>query len=327
MAELQDRIVSWYEAHGRKELPWRNTNDMYHIWLSEIMLQQTQVKTVLERFYFPFLEQFPTIEALAHAPQDAVLKAWQGLGYYNRAINFHKAAQEIAAKRVNINPKSPDLPLELQKLSGIGKNTAHAIASFAYNAPFPVVEANVKRVLSRFYALKTPKDDDLWKKAASILNKEDPFTHNQAMMDIGSYICTKSNPKCGECPLSIECKGKSTPEIYPEKQVKKKVPVRTRTIIIEAYNNDYSLTPRTTRFLNGLYGFREVETYHKEAEDIYIGDISQSYSHFTLEASVYHRALEAKANDLRWFNVKELKKLPVSKADEKAIALLEKYLA
>src|SRR5262249_17261464 len=181
--------------------PWRNTRDAYHIYISEIMLQQTQVKTVLERFYMPFLKQFPTIEKLTNAPQKDVLKAWQGLGYYNRAINLHEATKQCE----HALPKTPEA---LAALPAIGKNTANAIPAFAYHPPGAVMEANVKRVLSRIFAMKTPDEKTLWEKAATLLDRNEPFDYNQAMMDLGSMVCTKRAPKCRECPASGICVGK-----------------------------------------------------------------------------------------------------------------------
>ncbi|MCF6207297.1 MAG: A/G-specific adenine glycosylase, partial [Sulfurovum sp.] len=161
------QIREWYAKNGRHDLPWRTTDDPYRIYLSEVMLQQTQVKTVLERFYFPFLEKFPTLKALGSAPLDEVLKAWEGLGYYNRAKNLHKTAQLLIQKGQvqGIAPTMPENIDSLVKLPGIGKNTAHAIAAFAFNKPVPVMEANVRRILCRIHRIKTPNDKKIWELA------------------------------------------------------------------------------------------------------------------------------------------------------------------
>ena len=209
------RLHRWYAAHGRKRLPWRGTTDSYAIYVSEIMLQQTQVATVMERYYFPFLKRFPTLAALAKAPQNDVLAAWQGLGYYNRALNLHKAAKGCKG----ILPQTVD---ELMALPGIGKNTAHAIAAFAYHQPVAVMEANVKRVLSRIFALKTPSELELWEKADLLLDASAPFDYNQAMMDIGAMICKKRSPLCNQCPAENICEGKPRPNPIRPPEAKKR---------------------------------------------------------------------------------------------------------
>ena len=169
------RLHTWYAAHGRHDLPWRNTRDPYHIWVSEVMLQQTQVKTVLERYYAPFLQRFPTIESLARAPREEVMKAWEGLGYYSRAGNLQKAAQEVMNGEwwVVNSENTPPLTThysQLTRLPGIGKNTAHALLAFAYHQPVAVMEANVKRVLCRVFALTAPSDAQLWELAQALVD-------------------------------------------------------------------------------------------------------------------------------------------------------------
>ena len=307
-------LHEWYEAHGRKDLPWRNTQDAYAIYLSEIMLQQTQVKTVLERYYFQFLERFPTLSHLARAKREDVLKAWQGLGYYNRAINLHETAKRCSGTL----PSSPET---LAALPGIGRNTAHAVAAFAYNKPVAVMEANVKRVLSRIFALELPQEKDLWQKAGALLDKNSPFNYNQAMMDIGSLVCTKRSPKCGECPAAVICTGKTSPESYPAAKQKKTVPVRRKNIfVLRNAERKYFASPRTSRFLNGLYHFVEKED-GRTPRAKYLGDIRQQYSHFTLEAKAY--LLESDAVGKHWHTLSQLKKLPFSMAERKILRLIE----
>lgn len=241
ITDFHARLHRWYKKHGRLSLPWRNTRDPYHIYLSEIMLQQTQVATVLERYYHPFLKRFPTLKSLAAAPLKDVLKAWEGLGYYTRAGNLHKAAL-LSCKNF---PKDVE---GLIALPGIGKNTAHAIAAFAYHQPVPVMEANVKRVLCRVFALKTPDDKILWEKADELLDRKNPFDYNQAMMDIGSYVCTKRAPKCSECPLNKLCLGQTNPLLYPEPKQKKKVPLRKKKLSWQnKIRKENSTSPRALR--------------------------------------------------------------------------------
>ncbi len=328
--EFHHQLHIWYQSHGRKTLPWRNTKDVYHIYLSEVMLQQTQVKTVLERFYFPFLGRFPTLESLAKASQDEVLSAWQGLGYYSRALNLHKAAQ-ITGKSL---PKTVDA---LLVLPGIGQNTAHAIASFAYHQPVAVMEANVKRVLCRIFALKNPLSDELWYYAAELLDTENSYDYNQAMMDIGSMVCTKRAPHCEICPASIICQGKESPESFPQKAQKKSIPIRNKHIIVRHDGEGYfHATPRKIKFLNGMYHFEERDVVaknimtkqsslkmdrHATLAMTKIGRITQNYSHFTLNAEIYTaKTTRKKTNE--WYSFAELEKLPMSMAEKKILQLL-----
>jgi A/G-specific adenine glycosylase len=302
-------IQNWYKNNGRHALPWRTTNDAYHIYLSEVMLQQTQVKTVLERYYFPFLKKFPTLKALGDAPLDDVLKMWEGLGYYNRAKNLHKTAGLISALPSTID--------ELIALPGIGKNTAHAVATFAYKKPVPIMEANVKRILCRLHTLKTPTDKELWGIAYDLVDKENPFDYNQAMMDIGATLCTPKNPSCEVCPLCDICQGKDEPTLYPAKK-KRVVPTREQNIIVSVYNDKLSLSQRSGKFLHGLWGFPTTEIPLCASE--YIGEVTHAYTHFKLICKVYvYDELDKEQN--HYFNTQEIRKLAISKVDDKILKL------
>lgn len=315
--QFHRKLHHWYTVHGRHDLPWRNTDDPYHIYLSEVMLQQTQVKTVLERFYTPFLKRFPTLTVLANASQDEVLSAWQGLGYYSRAINLHKTAQQ-AGKSLPITVEG------LLALPGIGQNTAHAIAAFAYHTPVPVMEANVKRVLCRIFALKNPTTAELWEKAHMLLDKQKPFDYNQAMMDIGAMVCTRSKPACTICPANSICIGNSSPESYPARGKKKTTPVRSKHIVVPHDGAGYfHATPRTTKFLHGLYHFDERANAPTRTKPI--GHITQSYSHFTLEADIYLQKIPRKKTN-EWYSFRELMTLPMSMAEKKILQLISESL-
>ena len=302
-------IRNWYKKHGRHHLPWRTTDNPYHIYLSEVMLQQTQVKTVLDRYYFPFLQKFPTLKALGEAPLDDVLKMWEGLGYYTRAKNLHKTATQL-----EVLPKEID---KLITLPGIGKNTAHAIAAFAFNQPVPIMEANVKRILCRLYKIKTPNEKQLWEIAYQLVDKENPFDYNQAMMDIGATLCLPKNPLCSLCPLNDICKGQDEPSLYPVKK-KKVVPVKEQNILISVYDDKISLTQRKGRFLHGLWGFPSVESATCAAE--YIGEVTHTYTHFKLICKVYVY-YENSPEQIDYFTEKEIHKLAISKVDEKIVKL------
>ena len=324
LCEFHHKLHLWYGAHGRHSLPWRNTRDAYAIYVSEVMLQQTQVKTVLSRFYAPFLQAFPTLQALANAPQESVLKQWEGLGYYSRAANMHKAAQ-IAAPQLPGNVES------LLMLPGIGQNTAHAIAAFAYNQPVPVMEANVKRVICRIFALTHPTDKQLWSYAFALLDSKQPFEYNQAMMDVGAMLCTKRNPDCLACPANTICSGKNDSGAYPATKTKKVIPIRTAKIIVwQDSEGKIMIQPRITDFLKGLYGFSE---YPLDAENFYcdnvsytmkdavfLGNVNQTYSHFKMNAEVW-RIFVKPNNEGQWFDKNALQEITLSGIDHKIAAL------
>jgi A/G-specific adenine glycosylase len=313
---IHKNILTWYEAHGRVTLPWRNTNSPYEIYLSEIMLQQTQVKTVLDRFYFQFLEKFPTLEDVGKAPIDDVLKAWEGLGYYTRARNLHKTAQETQAKL-------PNNAHELEKLPGIGKSTAHAVACFAFDEALPILDANVKRILYRFFAVKSCNDKKLWELAYALYDQENSYIYNQTMMDIGSAICTPKNPLCSECPFESLCVGKENPTLYPEKKKKKKKPTRKRTLLIYHKDEKYALMQNSERLLSGLWGFQQEEIFEVNEESTILGEFKHHYTHFTLEASVV--LLNGSETQRSYFSIEEIHDLALSGADRKALALLEAF--
>ena len=307
-------LLDWYEQNGRHNLPWRLTNDPYKVYVSEIMLQQTQVKTVLERFYFPFLEAFPTMEDLARASLDDVLKKWEGLGYYTRAKNLHTAAQKCQG----VLPLSAS---ELLELPGIGRSTAHAISAFAYQEPLPILDANVKRILHRYFAIEARDEKQLWKAAYELFDAKHPFEYNQAMMDIGSMVCLAKKPLCDVCPFEKGCEGKSSPKKFPEAKIKKIKPMRKPTIVVYTRNGKIALSQRKERFLHGLWGFVQYEKF-EENEGILLGHITQHYSHFTLDADVYKCESEYVNEECEWFTPEEINDLSLSGADHKVLKLI-----
>lgn len=312
--KAHDRLYQWYLINGRHDLPWRNIDDAYKIWVSEIMLQQTQVKTVLERFYFPFIERFPTLHHLACASEDQVLKMWEGLGYYTRARNLHQTAK---LSQTHL----PTTVNELVQLPGIGQSTAHAIAAFAYKTPVPIMDANVKRILYRLFALKKATDKELWKKAYDFFDASRPYDFNQAMMDLGATICTGKFALCEQCPFNQICKAIDNPLLYPQKKLKKSIPVRKKHIIIHHYKGKFALKQRETLFLNGLWGFDEYPQEQEINVSETIGEISHTYSHFKLEAKVHlHNEY---IEEYEWFTLEQIRQLALSGADHKVLALLK----
>ena len=308
------QLLTWYETRGRHDLPWRRTDDAYKIWISEIMLQQTQVKTVLHRFYFPFLARFPTLSSLASAPLDDVLKQWEGLGYYTRARNLHKAAKMAA-------PFMPNTVEGLLALPGIGISTAHAIAAFAYRTPVPILDANVKRILYRFFGRLKADEKSLWRLAQRLFDPVHPFEYNQAMMDIGATLCLPRSARCEQCPLQTGCKAASgDPLRYPAPKARKSIPTRQRHIIVYSDGNRYGLRQRTGKFLHGLWGFHEQTQIPPDARR-HLGRITHTYSHFRLEAEVW--LSDSPMDSLAFFTKEEITALALSTADHKILNLLE----
>jgi A/G-specific adenine glycosylase len=203
-------LLAWY-GHARRDLPWRRSQDPYRVWVSEIMLQQTQVERVRD-FYDRFLERFPTVAALAAAAEHDVLRLWEGLGYYRRARQLHVAAKTIVADHAGEFPRTV---AGLRSLPGIGRYTAGAIASIAFDLPEPIVEANSRRVLARLAGHEGPLgsaagDEPIWEIAAALVPQRHPGKFNQALMDVGSLVCTPERPLCGTCPLAACCEAKRT---------------------------------------------------------------------------------------------------------------------
>jgi A/G-specific adenine glycosylase len=307
------KLHTWYALNGRHTLPWRETRDAYKIWVSEIMLQQTQVKTVLERYYSPFLTKFPTLQALANASIDEVLKAWEGLGYYSRARNLHQSAQRC---QTNL----PKTAKELEQLAGIGKSSAHAIACFAYGEALPILDANVKRILYRYFAVKKATPKELWAYSYKLFDKDNAYAFNQAMMDIGALICTPTKPQCHFCPLERGCQGRVEPCLYPTKKPKKQKPIKTPYIVVYQKGTKFALFKNDKRLLSGLWGFQQNETKPKQSQ--HIGEVTHHYSHFALKCKVLlsFDAIEHTA----WFSLEEIDNLALSGVDRKVLGLITK---
>lgn len=257
------KLKKWYHKNARK-LPWRETDDPYKIWLSEIILQQTRVNQGIA-YYYKFIDHYPTIEALASAEEEKILKDWQGLGYYSRARNLHQAAQFI---HHHLKGQFPDDFEIIKSLKGIGDYTAAAIASFAFNLPHAVVDGNVYRLLSRIFGIKTPINSSLGKKeftqlAQHLINKNDPAAHNQAIMEFGALQCTPKKPNCSQCIFNESCVAYKMGEVEKLPVKDKKVKQRKRFFhyfIIE--NNDQLLIHKREGkgIWQSLYDFPLLET-------------------------------------------------------------------
>lgn len=334
-AKFSDSVLTWFDQHGRKDLPWQKNISAYSVWLSEIMLQQTQVKTVIP-YFNRFIKKFPEVKKLAETNLDNVLTLWSGLGYYARARNLHKTAQIITNK---YQGKFPDSLAQLQSLPGIGRSTAGAILSLGFNQYAVILDGNVKRVLCRYYAInqwpgKSATTDTLWEIAEENTPKERTANYNQAMMDLGAMICTRSQPKCTDCPLRTTCKAylQGNPQDYPVRKIAKKIPTRTTMMLLLINEkNEILLEKRPpVGIWGGLLSFPEcshhddiknwcVEKYAVHIDEPVIWpEIRHTFTHFHLEITPvlvkvieYHFAVMEPSN-LIWckLNKAKTKELP-----------------
>ncbi len=263
MDKFANAVLDWFDEHGRKNLPWQKKINPYRVWLSEIMLQQTQVSTVIP-YFEAFTEKFPTVEHLAAAPIDEVLHLWSGLGYYARARNLHKAAQTVVNE---FNGKFPKTVEQLSELPGVGRSTAGAITSIAWKQPAPILDGNVKRVLARHYAIAGwPGKSDVLKQLWSYAEKHTPNTrthhYSQAMMDLGATLCTRSKPACPLCPVQKTCVAykQGNPADYPGKKPKKRLPVKsTQMLLLTNHDGEILLEQRPPQGIwGGLWSLPEI---------------------------------------------------------------------
>lgn len=268
------QVVSWYHQQGRKHLPWQQNKTPYSVWVSEIMLQQTQVATVIP-YYLRFMDSFPTINDLAEADEDNVLHHWTGLGYYARARNLHKAAKYIVSDHLGDFPQVIE---EVIALPGIGRSTAGAILSLALNQHHPILDGNVKRVLARCYLVSgynglSAFDKSLWQLTEQLTPSIETANFNQAMMDLGATICTRSKPKCELCPLQAGCLAFAGDEQtnFPQKKPKKTIPEKSTIMIIPrvtlAGKSQVLMEKRPpTGIWGGLWCFHEVSKHSQISE-------------------------------------------------------------
>lgn len=263
MFQISVLLLEWYQRYGRN-LPWRMTRDPYRIWLSEVILQQTRVAQGTD-YYLRFVERFPTVQALAEASQDEVLKLWQGLGYYSRARNLHAAAQDVMARFGGVFPTNY---ADVRSLKGVGDYTAAAICSLAYDAPHAVLDGNVFRVLSRLFGVDIPIDTSAGKRffaelAQSQLDKESPAVYNQAIMDFGALQCLPAQPRCEVCPFAAQCLAYQHDKValLPVKQGKTAVRERWFNYLHIVCGTETLLSRREAKDIwQGLYEFPLVES-------------------------------------------------------------------
>jgi A/G-specific adenine glycosylase len=295
---FSSQVLSWFQQYGRKHLPWQKNVTPYRVWVSEIMLQQTQVTTVIP-YFERFMTTFPTVQDLAAAQQDRVLNLWTGLGYYARARNLHKTAKLVCEQ---CNGEFPEKVHELEQLPGIGRSTAGAIRSLGHGEYAPILDGNVKRVLARHFAVagwpgKTKVSKELWQLSEQLTPEKDSAAYNQAMMDIGAMICTRSKPLCEQCPVNSTCTARETDTIahYPGKKPQKVKPVKATHMLLFRYNEHFLLEKRPqTGIWGGLWGFPQSEEENQIASFIRHYGLSEqtrqqlpgsrhTFSHFHLD--------------------------------------------
>jgi A/G-specific adenine glycosylase len=344
------KLLRWYARHSR-DLPWRHTRDPYSIWISEIMLQQTQVETVIA-YYHRFLARFPSVNALARARAEEVLKTWENLGYYSRARHLHAAAKQITARWEGQLPQDRK---ELLGLPGVGEYTAAAILSMAFARPVAAIDGNVSRVISRLHALRNPLGSaesrqrirDL---AAQLLSKRHPGAFNQAMMDLGATVCTPRTPSCLSCPLRGLCRAERL-GLQGKIPVSGKKPVllhkpMTAAIILDQKKRVLVVRRPASGLLGGLWKFPGGERGAKEAvkealartvrEEIgvairvgkEVASVKHAYTHFRVTFHVHRCAIlrgkpeSLEGREWKWVSAVQLRRLALSKAERKILDAL-----
>ncbi len=346
---LRKQLIKWYLANHR-DLPWRRSKNAYHIWVSEVMLQQTQVNTVLN-YYRQFLKTFPNIQKLAGADLQVILKVWEGMGYYARAQNLHRAAKAVIQDH---GGKIPDTWEVFHSLPGVGDYIAAAVLSIAFDQAHAVVDGNVKRVLARLYKIDAPvnqaSSNKRFKEAADkLLDSQQPGIFNQAMMELGALICTPRNPSCNACPLNHFCRAYQTRQVasFPKRQQTKATPQYHIAVGVVFKNDRVLITQRKADgLLGGLWEFpggkirdgesaqaaciREIkeEVNLNVNIDRHLATVKHAYTHFKIAMDVFCcRYISGRVHlrgpvAFRWIRLDEYKNFPFPKANHKFIPLL-----
>lgn len=321
--QFSRQVLDWYDKYGRKTLPWQIEKTPYKVWLSEVMLQQTQVATVIP-YFTRFMARFPGVTDLANAPLDEVLHLWTGLGYYARARNLHKAAKMVAEQYGGVFPQTFD---DVAALPGVGRSTAGAILSLSLGQHFPILDGNVKRVLARCYAVegwpgKKEVEKKLWSLSEAVTPAKDVERFNQAMMDLGAMVCTHSRPKCEICPLQLGCVAYATQSWarYPGKKPKQVLPEKVGYFLLMQQDNTVRLTQRPPVGLwGGLFCFPQFDSEQSLREwlakrNIKADTLTQlnafrhTFSHFHLDIvpmwlSVSSQASCVEEESALWYNL------------------------
>jgi A/G-specific adenine glycosylase len=342
-------VIKWQKEHGRHALPWQNTRDAYRVWLSEIMLQQTQVSAVLG-YYARFLERFPTLADLAEAPSEDVMALWSGLGYYTRARNLHACAKRVMTEYGGQFPSDPAL---LAGLPGIGRSTAAAIAAFSSGTRAAILDGNVKRVFARVFGVDQfpglkPVEDALWRRADALLPMEGIEAYTQGLMDLGATLCTRSSPDCGRCPLQDRCVAYATGRTaeLPVRKPKKTVPEKQATLLAVVHGGQVLLEQRPdTGIWGGLMSLPEMDGHQMrglDAADIdavvraagVFGEVEEAeallplvhvFTHYKLHIAPYRIGLARRADmgaRYVWWDMAKIEQAPLPAPVKKLLAQL-----
>jgi A/G-specific adenine glycosylase len=312
---MRRALRAWYARHQR-DLPWRATRDPYRILIAEVLLQQTRVDQAL-RYYARFLAAFPTLQALAQAPEEEVLRVWAGAGYYRRARNLHRLAQTVAGTGL------PRAYAELLKLPGVGPYTAAAVASIAFGEAVAAVDGNARRVLARLFAVEQPTGQWLGDMAQALLDPENAGTWNQALMDLGATACTPKAPQCPACPVNPFCAGKPAPERYPAPRARRPRAVEAVALALKGQTG-YVLERRDGQALGGLWGVPMAEgedalpallARYGLAEARLLGTVRHAFTHKRLTVHVHAAPWPGPGEDPE--------RRPLSRLDRKILALAE----
>ncbi|MCP3850848.1 MAG: A/G-specific adenine glycosylase [Gammaproteobacteria bacterium] len=339
---FSNALLKWFDKHGRKDLPWQENKTSYRVWISEIMLQQTQVKTVIP-YYLKFMQHFPDIKTLAHAAQDEVLHLWTGLGYYARARNLHKTAQIITHEH---SGRFPQTSKDLQSLPGIGRSTAGAILAFSQGQHQAILDGNVKRVLCRYYCVQgwsghSKTQAILWAHSEAITPEKRCDDFNQAMMDLGSSLCSRSKPQCTACPLNHSCMAYLNDKVtqYPNPKPKKEKPVKSvYLLMLHTQQGEILLEKRPQQGIwGGLWSFPQCDTKHEidlwldrhhfstDSKKHFQNDFRHTFSHYHLQITPVQIQVEIPSGIMDdknyiWFNQQKPLKLGLSTPIKKLIS-------
>jgi len=346
---FSQRIIEWHALHGRKTLPWQTDKSLYKTWVSEVMLQQTQVATVIP-YFKKFMRSFPSIDYLANAPIDEVLHHWTGLGYYARARNLHKTAQIIRDQFDNKFPENFD---DVIALPGIGRSTAGAILSLTLGKYFAILDGNVKRVLTRHQAIEgwtgeKRVENRLWELAGRLTPVDQTNIFNQAMMDMGAMICTRSKPKCTECPVSADCIALKSDSMtsYPTPKAKKKIPVKSAVMLVLCEGaKTIQLSQRPpVGIWGGLWCFPEFESIEcaeqylakqnlQNYQQTELNTFRHTFSHYhfditplLIEVKKFDSSQVMEDSGTLWYNLQHPQKIGLAAATKKILSTVNKKL-
>lgn len=334
MFEISDELIKWQLKYGRHDLPWQTSRTPYTVWISEIMLQQTQVATVRD-YFTRFITVFPNVASLASASEDQVLTLWSGLGYYSRARNLLKAARLIIDTHHGIIPSNFEA---LMALPGIGRSTAGAILTLAFQKKYPILDGNVKRVLARVFCVDGPANSSantraLWTLAEKLLPDTDVDTYTQGLMDLGATVCTRRDPDCVACPLMLACKARENKsvDVYPMSAQKKSVKRKSLYMVIFVHKSKVLIIKNSGSGLwPGLWGFVDSDTFSKKKLDYFaknfeldIQSVSQldsfrhrlthiDYSVHPIQVNVSGLRTSFDRLDMKWVDPNDRSRLPIS---------------